>query len=215
MKTAIVGGHGKIALVLTTLIRERGEDVRGLIRDPAQAEDVRAAGGEPVVLDLEKATDDEIDASLIDCDAIVFAAGAGPGSGAGRKETVDYGGAVRTIEAAGRAGISRYVMISSVGADPDATGDDVFAVYLRAKGRADRVLADSGLDFTIVRPVALTDEVGTGRVAVGDRELEPTVPREDVAEALAEVLMSDETIGLTVNLSTGETLIAEAIAALD
>ena len=214
MKAAIVGGHGKIALMLTTLIRERGEDARGLIRDPAQAEDVRAAGGEPVVLDLENATDDEIDASLIDCDAIVFAAGAGPGSGAGRKETVDYGGAVRTIEAAGRAGISRYVMISSVRADPAVTGDDVFAVYLRAKGRADRALAESGLDFTIVRPVALTDEEGQGRIAVGDRELEPTVPREDVAEVLAEVLMSDETIGLTFNLSTGETLIAEAIAAL-
>lgn len=214
MKTAIVGGHGKIALVLARLLRGRGQSARCLIRDPAQAPDVAGAGGEPVVVNLENSTDDELDASLIDCDAVVFAAGAGPGSGAERKETVDYGGAVRTIEAAGRAGISRYVMISSAGADPDAEGDDVFAVYLRAKGRADRVLAASGLDFTIVRPVRLTDEPGSGLVAVDGGDLGPTVAREDVAEALVEVLRHDATIGLTFNLSAGGTPIADAIAGL-
>lgn len=214
MKTAIVGGHGKIALILARLLKSRGDSARCLIRDPAQIDDISRVGAEPVVLDLENATDDEIDASLIDCDAIVFAAGAGPGSGVERKETVDYGGAVSTIEAARRTGISRYVMISSVGADPDAEGDDVFAVYLRAKGKADRELAESGLDFTIVRPVRLTDEAGSGMIAVDGGELRQTVPREDVAEALAEVLRRDSTIGSTFKMSTGETLIAEAIAGL-
>ena len=214
MKTAIVGGHGKIALILARLLKSRGDSARCLIRDPAQVDDIRRVGAEPVVLDLENATDDEIDASLIDCDAIVFAAGAGAGSGVERKETVDYGGAVSTIEAARRTGISRYVMISSVGADPDAEGDDVFAVYLRAKGRADRELAESGLDFTIARPVRLTDEAGSGMIAVDGGELRQTVPREDVAEALAEVLRRDSTIGSTFNMSSGETPIVEAIAGL-
>ncbi len=166
------------------------------------------------MLDLENATDDEIDASLVDCGAVVFAAGAGPGSGAARKETVDYEGAVRTVEAARRTGISRYVMISAVGADPDAAGDDVFAVYRRAKGRADRVLATSGLDFTIVRPVGLVDGLGTGQINLDEGTLSPTVPREDVAEVLSEVLRRDSTIGLTFSLSTGETPIFEAIAGL-
>lgn len=214
MKTAIVGGHGKIGLMLAGLIRDRGDGVRCLIRDPAQVEDIVEVRAEPVVLDLENATDDEIDASLVDCGAVVFAAGAGPGSGAARKETVDYEGAVRTVESARRTGISRYVMVSAVGADPDAAGDDVFAVYRRAKGRADRVLAASGLDFTIVRPVGLVDELGTGQINLDEGTLSPTVPREDVAEVLSEVLRRDSTIGLTFSLSTGETPIFEAIAGL-
>ena len=214
MKIAIAGGHGKIALMLARLISDRGDSARCLVRDPAQAADVAEAGGEAVVVDLESDSDAELDASLTDCDALVFAAGAGPGSSVERKETVDYGGAVRMIEAARRTGVGRYVMISSVRADPEAEGDDVFAVYLRAKGRADRELAASGLDFTIVRPVALTDEEGIGRIAVEDRELVPTVPRQDVAEVLVEVLGRDATIGLTFNLSSGATPISEAVSGL-
>ncbi len=214
MKIAIAGGHGKIALMLARLISDRGDSARCLVRDPAQAADVAEAGGEAVVVDLESDSDAELDASLTDCDALVFAAGAGPGSSVERKETVDYGGAVRMIGAVRRTGVGRYVMISSVRADPEAEGDDVFAVYLRAKGRADRELAASGLDFTIVRPVALTDEEGIGRIAVEDRELVPTVPRQDVAEVLVEVLGRDATIGLTFNLSSGATPISEAVSGL-
>lgn len=214
MKIAIAGGHGKIALMLARLLSDRGDTARCLIRDPAQAADVSDAGGEPVVADLESDSDAELDASLVDCDALVFAAGAGPDSPVERKETVDYGGAVRMIESARRTGVGRYLMISSVRADPETEGDDVFAIYLRAKGRADRALEASGLDFTIVRPVALTDQEGTGRVAVDDRELLPTVPREDVAGVLAETLRLDGTIGLTFNLSTGETPITEAVSGL-
>jgi len=214
MKIAIVGGHGKIALMLARLLCDRGDSARCLIRDPAQAADVTAAGGEPVLMDLEHDDDANIDLAVTDCDAVVFAAGAGPGSGAERKETVDYGGAVRTIDAARRSGIDRYVMISSVRADPEAEGDDIFAVYLRAKGRADRVLADSGLAYTILRPVALTDDSGTGRIAVDGGQLQQSVPREDVAEVIAEVLPDDRTAGLTFELSSGETPIADAIAGL-
>ena len=166
-----------------------------------------------MIVDLEQSSDDEIDLALTGCDAIVFAAGAGPGSGPERKESVDYAGAVRLIDAARRTDISRYVMISAAGADPEAVGEEVFAVYLRAKGRADRELASSGLDFTIVRPVGLTDESGTGLVTTDEQLLAATVPREDVASTVAEVLKRDGTIGTTFRLSTGGTAIPEAVAA--
>jgi uncharacterized protein YbjT (DUF2867 family) len=214
MKTAIAGGHGSIALMLAGLLRDRGGRPRSLIRDPDQSQDVSDAGGEPVVVDLEHDTDEELDAALSDCGAIVFAAGAGEGSGPERKETVDYGAAVRLIEAARRNEIARYVMISAAGADPDAEGDDVFAVYLRAKGRADRELAESGLDFTIIRPVRLTDHPGTGLVSVDDELMEGEIPREDVAEVVAEALDQDALIGATFRIGSGDTRIAEALQSL-
>lgn len=214
MQTVIAGGHGKIALILTRLLRSRGGCPRSLIRNPDQASDIKNAGGSPVVLDLESASDDEIDMALMDCTAIVFAAGAGAGSSAERKETVDYQGAVRLMDAAKRVGPKRYVIVSSTGADPDHEGDGIFDVYLRAKGKADRELAGSGLDFTIVRPVGLTDEPGSRRVSVGDEVAEPTIPRGDVAGVLGEVLERDDMIGRTFQLSSGEDAITDALDGL-
>jgi uncharacterized protein YbjT (DUF2867 family) len=211
MLVVIAGGHGKVALHLAGVLRERGDDVRSLIRRPEHADDVREAGGEPVVCDLEAVDADAVAEAIAGADAVVFAAGAGPGSGPERKETVDYGGAVKLIDAAERAGISRYVIVSSVGADADASGDDTFAVYLRAKGRADAALASSGLDYTIVRPGHLTDDSGTGRVRIG-RDGE--IPREDVSAMLAAVLHEPRTAGLTFELVGGDVPIDDAVAAL-
>ncbi|MGK2956018.1 MAG: SDR family oxidoreductase [Solirubrobacterales bacterium] len=214
MQVLIAGGHGRIALVLTDLLKERGDQVRSLIRNIDHASDVKAAGGAPVVVDLEATTDEELDLVMTDCDAIVFAAGAGPGSSAERKDTVDHRGATRLMEAAKRVGPSRYLIVSSTGADPDAEGDEIFAAYLRAKGRADRDLAESGLDYTIVRPVRLTDEEGTRNVSVGEKADNPEIPREDVAGILAEVLRSDNTIGKTFEVSAGTTHIEDAVEQL-
>ncbi|HET9738843.1 MAG TPA: SDR family oxidoreductase [Solirubrobacteraceae bacterium] len=211
MLVAIAGGHGKVALSLARVLRERGDDVRSLIRRPEHADDVREAGGEPVLCDLEAVGEDEVAATIEGADAVVFAAGAGPGSGPERKETVDYGGAVKLIEAARRAGIARYVIVSSVGADPNASGDDTFAVYLRAKGRADAALAASGLEYTVVRPGRLTDDRGTGRIRIG-RDGE--IPREDVAATLAAVLHEPSTAGLTFEIVGGDVPVDEAVAAL-
>src|SRR5215212_11029100 len=132
MRVAIAGGHGQIALRLARILTERRDEVLSLIRNPDHAEDVRAAGAEPVLCDLEQAGDDEVVAAIDQADAVVFAAGAGPGSGAARKATMDYGGAVKLIGAAKAAGIRRYVIVSSMGANADAAGDDTFSVYLRA-----------------------------------------------------------------------------------
>jgi uncharacterized protein YbjT (DUF2867 family) len=214
MKVAIAGGSGKVATLLTRLLSERGDEVRSLIRDPAKADRVREASGEPVVCDLEQASDEEAAEAVGSVDSVVFAAGAGPGSGPDRKWTMDYGGAVKLIGAAKANGVDRYVMISSMGADPDAPGDDTFAVYLRAKGKADADLQASGLDYTIVRPTFLTDDPGTGRVRVGDDVGRGKIPREDVAAVLAVTLHSPNTIRKLFEVRDGDTPIEEAIASL-
>ena len=214
MRVAIAGGHGQIALRLATVLSQRGDEAVALIRNPDHADDVRRAGAEPAVVDLEHASEDDVAQAIAGSDAVVFAAGAGPGSGAERKQTMDYGGAVKLIAAAKRAGVSRYVIVSSMGADPDARGDDTFSVYLRAKGRADDAVRTSGLDATVVRPGRLTNNAGTGRVNLGESVPRGRVTRDDVAAVLAAVLDSPNTIGRTVDLIGGDTPVAEAVEAI-
>lgn len=213
MQVAIAGGHGQIALHLTRLLADDGDSVRSLIRDPEQREEIAEHGGEPVVCDLEAAGADELAEAIDGADAVVFAAGAGPGSGAERKETVDYEGAVKLIEAAKRQGIDRYLIISAMGADADHQGEEVFDVYLRAKGRADAELAESGLNHTIVRPGGLTDDEPTGRVEVGTSVDRGEIPRADVAAVLAACLRSGETRSRAFEVVSGEVPIEEALAA--
>ncbi len=213
---AIAGGHGKIAMLLGGLLVARGDTVRGLIRDPAQAADLRAAGIEPVLCDLEG--DADVAAAVRGADAVVFAAGAGPGSGAARKATMDLGGAVKLIDAARAAGISRYLMVGAMGAaEPPAEGTEgeggeVFGAYLRAKAGADEALRGSGLDYTVVRPGGLTDEPGTGLVSVAERLARGQVPRADVAAVLLACLDDPATIGRSFDLTGGGTPIAAALA---
>ena len=190
MRVAIAGGHGQIALRLAKILSERGDQAVALIRNPDQADDVGQAGAEPAVVDLEHASEEEVAQAIAGSDAVVFAAGAGPGSGAARKETMDYGGAVKLIAAAKLAGVRRYVIVSSMGANADEPGDDTFSVYLRAKGRADDAVRASGLDATVVRPGGLTNDAGTGRVKLGASVRAGGSPRDDVAAVLVAVLDS-------------------------
>ncbi|WP_225847945.1 NAD(P)H-binding protein [Streptomyces sp. HPF1205] len=214
MRTVIAGGHGKIALRLERRLTARGDSAVGLIRDPGQGGDLRAVGAEPVVLDLESASVEEVAAVLEGADAAVFAAGAGPGSGAARKQTVDHAAAVLLADAAERAGVRRFLVVSSMGADAEATGSDpVFTAYLRAKGQADdAVRSRTGLDWTILRPGALTDSPGTGRVSLtAGRAGRGSVPREDVAAVLAALLSTPAASGLTLELRSGDTPVDEAV----
>ena len=214
MDIVIAGGHGKIALLLERLLADADHHVRALIRNPEHEADVREAGAEPVLADLEALDVDELTTLIGSADAIVFAAGAGPGSGPQRKWTLDYAGAVKLMEVARRNGIGRYVIVSSMGADPEAADDGGFGTYLRAKGQADKKLAESGLAFTIVRPGGLTDEPGTGRVSAGPHQDRGQIPRADVAAVLAAVLATPSTAGLTFDVVSGDTPIADAISAL-
>lgn len=213
MEVAIAGGHGKIGMLLGRLLVQRGDTALGLIRNPEQEDDLRAVGIEPVLCDLEG--DADIAPALRGADAVVFAAGAGPGSGAERKRTMDLGGAVKLIEACRHEGISRYVIVSSMGAaDPPAAGGDVFGDYLRAKAGADAALRESGLAYTIVRPGGLTDAAPTGRVHLADRLERGEIPRADVAAVLAGALGAEHAIGAEFDLVSGDTPIGEAIASL-
>jgi len=213
MRTVIAGGHGQIALRLERLLAARGDSAAGLIRNPAQADDLRAAGAEPVVLDLESADVDAVAAALAGADAAVFAAGAGAGSGSARKQTVDLAAAVLFADAAERAGVRRYLVVSSMGANAEASGGDPeFDAYLRAKGAADDdIRARTALDWTILRPGALTDDPGTGHVLLAATTGRGSVTRDDVASVLAELLTTPSTAGLTLNLIEGSTPVGVAV----
>jgi uncharacterized protein YbjT (DUF2867 family) len=211
MDVAIAGGHGQIALQLGQLLVEDGNRVRGIIRNPEQSGDLEAIGVEPVVFDLEH--DDGLASAIEGADAAVFAAGAGPGSGAERKLTMDRDGAVKLIEACREVGTRRYVIVSAMGARPGVTGDDVFQVYLRAKFEADEALRASDLDWTVIRPGGLTDEPGSGLIALGEELARGSIPREDVAATIRLVLPAPNTIGKSLDLVSGPLLIAEAVRA--
>jgi uncharacterized protein YbjT (DUF2867 family) len=207
---AIAGGHGKIALILGRLLAERGDTVRGLIRNPDQKDDLRAAGIEPVIADLESESD--IASAIRGADAVVFAAGAGPGSGDARKKTVDLGGAVKLIEAAKAEGVSRYLIVSSMGAEKaPADGAEGFGAYLQAKFEADEAVRASGLDYTVVRPGGLTDDPGTGLVTIAEDTGRGKVPRADVAAVFVACLDTPSTIGKSFDLISGTTPIPDAL----
>jgi uncharacterized protein YbjT (DUF2867 family) len=193
-------------------LADRGDRARGLIRNPDHAGDLEELGAEPVLCDLEE--QDDVTPCLEGADAIVFAAGAGPGSGPERKKTVDLGGAVKLMEAARQAGIRRYVIVSSIGAGDPGRGPEQMRPYLEAKAEADRRLQESGLDYTVVRPGRLTDDPGTGLVEAGPELSRGDIPRDDVAAALVAVLDTDATVGKTFNLGGGDTPVEEALRAL-
>lgn len=212
MRIVIAGGHGQIALRLERLLAARGDEVAGLIRRAEQGDDLRAAGAEPVVCDLESASVEEVAAHLRGADAAVFAAGAGPGSGTARKDHVDRGAAVLFTDAAELAGVRRYVVVSSMGADASHQGDDVFDVYQRAKGAADDyVRGRTALDWTILRPGGLINDAGTGLVRLEASTGRGTVPRDDVAAVLAELVDTSATAGLTLELIGGSTPVSVAV----
>lgn len=217
MRVVIAGGHGKIALRLTRLLADRGDGVVGIVRNPDHVADVRAAGGDAVVLDLEQVSVDEVAAALAGADAVVFAAGAGPGSGAARKDTVDRAAAVLFADAAETAGVRRHVQVSAIGLDraDDPATEEVFAAYLRAKAAADDDLMARGLEWTVLRPGRLTDDPGTGTVRLGT-----TVPRgaaitrDDVAAVVAGLLDRPSTAGKVLELVGGDVPVDRALAEL-
>jgi len=212
MEVLIAGGHGQIALRLERLLAQAGHRPRGMIRNPAHANDLEAAGAEPVLCDLEH---DDPRPHLGAADAIVYAAGAGPGSGVERKRTMDYGGAVKLIGAARELGVPRWIMVSSMGAGDPESASEQMRPYQQAKHDADEALASSGLDWTIVRPGRLTNEPGSGFVeAAAQLNRYGEIPRDDVALVLLECLDAPNTVGVTFELLAGETPARDAVRAL-
>lgn len=215
MRVVIAGGHGKIAKLLERELAGRGDTAVGLIRNTDHAAALRAAGAHPIVCDLEHSDVDTVAGHLTDADAVVFAAGAGPGSGTDRKDTVDRAAAVLLADAAQAAGVRRYLLVSSMGVDtpPTAGTDEVWAAYLRAKKAAEDDVTGRDLDVTVLRPGRLTDDEPTGRVELAHHVTPGAVTRTDVARVLLALLYAPATAGLTLELVGGETPIADAIHA--
>ncbi|MEV4116090.1 SDR family oxidoreductase [Nonomuraea sp. NPDC049695] len=210
MRIIIAGGHGKIALKLAERLKSGAV---GIVRNPAHVSDVEATGAEAVVCDLERATLDEVTAIVEGADAVVFAAGAGPGSGAARKDTVDRAASVLMADAAERAGVRRFIQISSMGAGrPPRGGDEVWAAYIRAKTEAEEDLRARDLAWTILRPGRLTDEPGTGLVRLAPEVPPGAVPRDDVAAVIMALLDAPGTARRTLELVSGETPIIDLVA---
>jgi nucleoside-diphosphate-sugar epimerase len=219
MRIAIAGAHGQVARRLGRLLSARGDTVVGIVRNPDHRADLESDGVQPAVVDLESASVDEVAGVVSGADAVVFAAGAGPGSGAARKHTVDKGAAILLADAAERAGVRPYLLVSSMGAELARQGtppgmDPVFATYLQAKLAAeDVVLARPALATTIIRPGSLTDDPGTGRVTLARHAERGSVPRDDVAAVLLAFLDRPHD-GAIVELVSGPTPIDEAVAAV-
>ncbi len=209
MKVAILGAHGQIAMLLHPILISNGHELTGIIRNPDHIKDVDKAGARPVVCDVER--EDDISEAVGKADAVVFAAGAGPGSGAERKWTVDRDGALKLLEAAQKNGIKRYVMISAMKVE-EPRGNEVFQVYQKAKAEADKALRESGLDFTIIRPGRLTDNLPTGRIALSENLESGEIPRADVASVVAEVLETPQSAGYQWDLISGDTPVETAIS---
>jgi uncharacterized protein YbjT (DUF2867 family) len=216
MRVVIAGGHGQVARRLERLLATAGHTVVGIVRNPDHVGDVQAAGAEALVCDLEATDLDAVAAHLEGADAVVFAAGAGPGSGIARKQTVDRDASVLMADAAERAGVRRFVQISSMGAgalSPPGT-DDTFAAYLYAKGEAEEDLRRRDLDWTVLRPGGLTDAPGTGRVRLASSVPRGQISRHDVAAVIVGLLTDARGIGQTLELVSGDTPIEQALEQL-
>lgn len=211
----LIGGHGKVALLTMPLLADAGHTVTAVIRNPDHAADVEAAGGVPLVLDVERASQDDLAAAFAGRDAVIWSAGAGGGDPQ-RTYAVDRDAAIRSMDAAAQAGVRRYVMVSYFGAGPDhgVPEGDSFHAYEEAKAAADAHLRASGLDWTILGPAALTLEEPTGFIDVAPLRdgVERRVSRANVARTIVAALDLDETIGRTIEYVDGTTRIRDALA---
>ncbi|KQX68604.1 SDR family oxidoreductase [Angustibacter sp. Root456] len=217
MRIAIAGAHGQIGLRLGRLLAARGEEVVGIVRNPDHSADLEAAGIEAAVVDLESSSADEVGSAIDGCDAVVFAAGAGPASGIDRKDTVDRAAAILLADAAERAGVGRYVLVSSMGVDsvrdgatPDGV-DEVMVAYLRAKLAAEDDVRGRELRWTILRPGRLTDDDGTGQVQMAEHVDRGDIPRDDVASVVAALLDDPSSAGHVLEVVSGGTPVGEAV----
>lgn len=220
MRVTVAGAHGQVALLLNRRLTDAGHDVVGLVRNPAHIDEVGASGARGVVCDLESASLEDVEAVIDGSDAVVFAAGSGPGSGTARKDTMDRAGAELLARAAGRAGASRYVLVSSMGVEtvrdsavPSDGVEDAFTSYLRAKLASEDAVRATDLAWTVLRPGRLTDGPGTGQVHLADRVDDGAVPREDVAAVLVALLEEPRTSGKVLELVAGPTPVDAAVAA--
>ena len=214
-RTIIIGGHGKVALHLTRILTEGGHQVSSVIRNGDHASDVEAAGATPVVADVAELSVEQMADVFREHDAVVWSAGAGGGSPEATY-AIDRDAAIRSMDAASRASVGRYVMVSYLGSKKDhgVPEDNGFFHYAEAKAAADEHLRASDLAWTILGPGSLTTEPGTGSIEVADEPQQDSVSREDVAQVAATVLSEPGAVGRTIQFNSGPMPIVQAVQAL-
>ncbi|HDT7699228.1 TPA: SDR family oxidoreductase [Enterococcus faecium] len=211
MNVLVIGANGQIGKHLISQLHEDpNHTVRAMVRKQEQAEALEQAGVEAVLADLES-TVEELAEAMKGNDAIVFTAGSGGSTGADKTLLIDLDGAVKTVEAAEKAGISRYIMVSALYAEERTKWADSIKPYYVAKHYADRLLESSQLNYTIIRPGGLKNEPGTGKVTTNPQEGESTIPREDVAAVIAAVLEAENTFRKAFPLISGAETVREAV----
>ncbi|WP_299088464.1 SDR family oxidoreductase [uncultured Metabacillus sp.] len=211
MKVFVVGANGQIGKQLAQILKESGEHtVRAMVRKDEQMRMFSENGIEAVIADLEGSVD-EIAKAASGCDTIVFTAGSGGHTGADKTLLIDLDGAVKTIEAAEKAGINRFIMVSALQAHNRENWNEKIKPYYVAKHYADKMLMKSDLNYTIIRPGGLLNEPGKGKISVGENLMRTTIPREDVARTIMASLNEEHTYHRSFDLVTGEESISDAL----
>lgn len=211
MKVAVVGANGQIGQKLVQLLHESDKhEARAIVRKEEQAAALREKGIEAVTADLEGSVDQLTD-SMQGCDAVVFTAGSGGHTGADKTLLIDLDGAVKTVEAAEKIGVKRFIIVSALQANNRENWNEQIRPYYAAKHYADRAVAQSSLTYTIIRPGGLVNEPGTGKVEAGEQLERGSIPREDVAAVIYKALDAAHTFNRAFDLVSGEKTIGEAL----
>lgn len=211
MKVLVVGANGQIGQHFVNLLKDSQEhSPKAMVRKQEQAESFRNSGVEAVLADLEGNVE-ALAAAAEGCDAIVFTAGSGGKTGPEKTLLIDLDGAVKTAEAAEKAGIQRFIMVSAIQAHKRENWSEALKPYFVAKHYADRMLMNSNLNYTIIRPGGLTNESGSGKIAAAENLERATIPREDVASTILAALSEEKTFKRAFDLVAGERPIADAL----
>ncbi|WP_290775193.1 MULTISPECIES: SDR family oxidoreductase [unclassified Exiguobacterium] len=205
----IIGANGKVGRHAARLLQDSEHDVKVGLRSKNQFSDFEKLGHTPVHLDLE-ADVATITEALQGSDVVIFTAGSGGHTGADKTMLIDFDGAVKSIEAAEAIKAKQFIMVSALNADSPETWSDSMKPYYIAKRYADRVLKESSLNYTILRPGGLSDEAGTGNVTTDPSEqATKKIPREDVARVILAAIGHDKASKQVVTLLEGDTPINE------
>ena len=211
MKVFVVGANGQVGHELVhTLHKDEHHEVTAMVRKEEQQKEFEDKGIHSVLADLEGTVEDLADA-MKGYDAVIFAAGSGGSTGQDMTLLIDLDGAVKTVEAAEQAGVKRYVMLSAFGVGDRSTWSDEIKPYYVAKYYADHHVEESSLDWTILRPGALTDDEPTGKFAAGSDAKPGDITRHDVAHALAHVVDDSSTSRKSIELVNGDHSLADAL----
>jgi len=209
-RVLVIGAHGKTGHHIINKLQNNSMIPVAGVRTNTQVDEFKKDGIEARLVDVRQ-TVDEIYGQLTDIDAIIFSAGGGM--------MIDLDGKVKAAQAAKKANIKRFVLVSAGGIQHFHDSDRLewmneYEEYSAAMYYGDMFVLNSDLDYTIIRPEHLTDDKGTGKINLGSYLPHNDISREDVAEVVVASLQNDKTIKKAFDIENGTTLISDAINSL-